>query len=253
VTIAAAHPAPPAVPGEGIRRQARRAQPVLVAIPEATDKTMMTRCIELSRTAVGKGEYPFATIIACDGQVVAESINTTIRDSDVTRHAEIIALSQAQQAIGREQLRRATLYSNIEPCAMCAYCIREAWIGRVVYAMGSPVMGGHSKWNILRDRDLSDRLPGVFGGVPEVVSGVMVEEAQRAWRDWNPFAWQVIKLRGLLATPPLEQGVQLQPASGCSLWRHFHMLFMRRSRSRNEPDVFRCPAAISDLGPPASE
>ena len=55
--------------------------------------------------------------------------------------------------IGREQLRHCTLYTNIEPCAMCSYCIRESWVGRVVYALGSPVMGGLSKWNILRDQE----------------------------------------------------------------------------------------------------
>src|SRR5215470_17131952 len=93
----------------------------------ATDKAMMARCIELSRLAARKGEYPFGTVIALNGQIVAEAINSTIRDGDITRHAEIIALSRAQKTAGRERLRRYTLYSNIEPCAMCAYCIREAW------------------------------------------------------------------------------------------------------------------------------
>jgi tRNA(Arg) A34 adenosine deaminase TadA len=64
-----------------------------------TDNAMMARCIELSRIAVSKGEYPFGTVIALDGQVVAEAINSTIRDDDVTRHAEVIALSDAQKEI----------------------------------------------------------------------------------------------------------------------------------------------------------
>ena len=93
---------------------------------EKVDIAMMARCVELSRIAVGKGEYPFGTVIALDGQIVAEAINHTVRDCDVTRHAEVIALSQAQKAIGRDQLRHYTLYTNIEPCAMCSYCIREA-------------------------------------------------------------------------------------------------------------------------------
>src|SRR5580692_9744179 len=102
---------------------------------EPTDKEMMGRCLELSRIAVQKGEYPFATIIALEGKIVAEAINRSVRDGDVTRHAEVIALSEAQKTIGREHLCRATLYTNVEPCAMCAYCIREAWVGRVVYAI----------------------------------------------------------------------------------------------------------------------
>ncbi len=196
---------------------------------------MMARCIELSRIAVSKGEYPFGTVIALDGQIVAEGINSCMRDGDVTRHAEIIALSQAQRTVGRERLRRYTLYSNIEPCAMCAYCIREAWVGRVVYALDSPVMGGLSKWNVLRDDGLSDRIPEIFGAVPEVVTGVLLHEAQQAWRDWSPFAWEMIKLRGLLTAPRAQDGhIHVRPAHSRSLWHYLHILFMRSPQPRSQ-------------------
>jgi hypothetical protein len=74
---------------------------------------MMARCIELSRIAVGKGEYPFGTVIAMDGKIVAEAINRTVREGDLTRHAEVIALSHAPKTIGLEKLRFCTLYSSI--------------------------------------------------------------------------------------------------------------------------------------------
>jgi tRNA(adenine34) deaminase len=241
VTIAEAGPVAAAEPARGIRLQTPRSF-AIEGSAEATDRAMMARCVELSRAAVANGEYPFATVVACGGRIIAESTNSTIQDADVTRHAEIIALSQAQQAIGREQLRHATLYSNIEPCAMCAYCIREAWIGRVVYALASPVMGGHSKWDILRDRGLSDRLPGVFGAVPEVVSGVLLAEVQEAWRDWSPFAWQMIKLRGLLTAPAtVARDIEVQPASSRSLWHHLHILCMRGIRSRQRTGRLTLP------------
>jgi tRNA(adenine34) deaminase len=226
------------------RKRRSAAAPTLSA--SATDEAMMQRCIELSRLAVDKGEYPFATVIALDGQIVAEAINSTNRDGDVTRHGETIALSHAQKAIGREQLRRCTLYSNIEPCAMCAYCIREAWVGRVVYALGSPVMGGLSKWNILRDDGLSDRIPEIFGAVPEVVSGFLLDKAQQAWRDWSPFAWEMIKLRGLLTAPCAQQGqILVQPAHSRSFWHYLHILFMRRGQSRHR--IARAVQARADL------
>src|ERR1700682_3099537 len=193
---------------------------------------MMARCIELSRIAVTKGEYPFGTVIALDGQILAEEINHTVGGGEVTRHAQVIALSQAQKAIGREQLRHYTLYTNIEPCAMCAYCIREAWSGRVVYALSSPVMGGFSKWNILRDDDMSGRMPQIFAAVPEVVSGILAREAQQAWRDWKPLAWQMIKLRGLLTDKPAPEGhVHVRPAHSRSLWHHLQILFERTGQS----------------------
>ena len=67
--------------------------------------------IELSRIAVSKGEYPFGTVIALNGQIVSEAINRTVREGDITRHAEVIALSHAQKAIGREKLQPYTLYT----------------------------------------------------------------------------------------------------------------------------------------------
>jgi tRNA(adenine34) deaminase len=195
---------------------------------EKIDKEMMARCVELSRIGVAKGEHPFGTVIARDGQILAEAINHTVRDGDVTRHAEVIALSQAQKAIGRMELRHYTLYTNIEPCAMCAYCIREAWIGRVVWALSSPVMGGYSKWNILRDDHMSGRMPQVFAAAPEVISGVLASEARGAWRDWNPLAWEMIQLRGLLTEVRAhDEHVHAMPAHSRSLWHYLQLLFER--------------------------
>jgi tRNA(adenine34) deaminase len=187
------------------------------------DVAMMRRCIELSRAAIREGEYPFATVIAVDGKIVAEAINAAIRERDVSRHAEVIALSQAQKMLGRKGLRAATLYTNVEPCAMCSFCLREAQVGRVVFAIGSPVMGGVSKWNILRDDDMTDRLPQIFGVVPEVVSGLLNRDAEEVWRDWNPAAWQMIKRLGFM-TDPAAPVVRVEPARSWSLWRYLRSL-----------------------------
>jgi tRNA(adenine34) deaminase len=198
--------------------------------PQVHDAAMMARCIALSRTAADAGEYPFATVIALNGKVIAEAINRTVRDRDVSRHAEVIALSQAQKALTRQQLQKCTLYTNVEPCAMCAFCIRETGIGRVAYAISSPVMGGLSRWNILRDDGLSDRMPQVFSGVPEVVSGVMMREASQAWHDWYPFGWKMIKTLGLLKeTGPEDNRVEIHPRRRPSLVRYLRGLFVQSS------------------------
>ena len=204
---------------------------------EATDQAMMCRCVELSSLAVAEGEYPFGAVIALDGEIIAEATNRTIRDNDVSRHAEVIALSIAQQKAGRLKLPRATLYSNVEPCAMCSYCIREAWVGRVVYALKSPVMGGASKWNILRDTDISSRIP-IFGPAPEVVSGVLSRRVQEAWRAWNPVAWEMVRMRGVLAADDTaaEEPVTVMAGHKRSVLHHAVAAFMRFSnRGRRFP------------------
>jgi tRNA(adenine34) deaminase len=193
-------------------------------IADPTDVAMMRHCIELSRSARRVGEYPFGAVVALDGMVVAEAINHAIRDDDVSRHAEVIALSEARKTFGRKALRGATLYTNVEPCAMCSFCLREAQVGRVVYAICSPVMGGDSKWNILRDDDMTDRLPQIFGVLPEVVSGLLNQEAEQVWREWNPAAWHMIKRMGFM-TGPGAPVIRVEQARTWSLWRYLRILF----------------------------
>ena len=148
---------------------------------ETRDRLMMTRCIELSKASSKAGEYPYAAVICRNDAIVAESINKVTHDRDVTRHAELVAISQAQKALGTVSLDDCEIYVNAEPCAFCSYAIRESRIRRVVYALSSPHMGGVSKWNVLGDTGLSRAIPEVFAPPPEIVSGYMAKEAGRRW------------------------------------------------------------------------
>ena len=68
------------------------------------DMRMMSRCIALSRESVAAGELPFACVICRDGEVVAEATNRVARDRDMTRHAEMVALSAVQRILGTKRL-----------------------------------------------------------------------------------------------------------------------------------------------------
>ena len=168
----------------------------------AIDARMMERCIALSAEAAQQHELPYACVICCDGKVVAEAVNRVVEEGDVTRHAEILAISAAQRVLGRSDLSDCTIYSNVEPCAMCAFPIRETRIGRVVYAISSPMMGGLSKWNVLGDNEISNVMPQVFGDAPEVAAGLLYRDAATVWRNWNPVFWLGIRFRGCLAEAP---------------------------------------------------
>lgn len=187
----------------------------------------MARAIALSRAGGRQGEYPFGSVVARGREVIAEATNHSRREGDVSRHAEIVALAQARRSLGRRRLRGCTLYSSVEPCPMCAFCIREAGIGRVVYALSSPVMGGFSRWDILRDDGLTDSLPELFRAAPQIVGGFMRDEAEQAWRDWNPVAWQFIRFRGLLGTPDVcgHSTESLAVAGSRSVWGRLRTRF----------------------------
>jgi len=164
---------------------------------DPTDIAMMARCIALSREAVDAGEYPFACVIAQGDEVVVEATNRVARDRDVTHHAELLAISAAQRKIGMGKLKGCTLYSTVEPCPMCSFPMREAGLARVVFAIRSPLMGGHSRWNVLGDPVLSSSMPEVFAAAPRVVAGVLRREAEMVWWRMNPLIWGVIRLRGV--------------------------------------------------------
>ena len=193
--------------GSGIARRAvsrkavTKSRAMEAAPANSIDHAMISRCIELSKKTP-KGEFPFAALVSQDGRVLAESNNSVVRDCDVSRHAELIALSNVQNVMGSRRLRRCTLYTTVEPCPMCSFAIRETGIGRVVYAIRSQVMGGHSRWSILDDDQLNRAMPVFFAPPPEIVADFCVAEAEKVWKDRHPLMWRMIKARGCLGRDP---------------------------------------------------
>lgn len=169
--------------------------------PTDLDERFMARCIALAADAVAAGEAPFACVITRANEILVEATNRTIRDGDITRHAEMVAITEAQKILGRGRLKGCTLYTTVEPCPMCSFAVRESRISRVVFGLWSPLMGGVSRWDILADRDLSRRMGEVFGRPPRIRGGLLAREAGHAWRRWNPLAWAVIRWRGVFRQP----------------------------------------------------
>ena len=168
------------------------------------DADMMRRAIALAVRSGHEGEYPYGVVISREGEVVAESINRVAHDHDVTRHAEVAAISDAQKKLNTVSLDDCSIYVSAEPCAYCCYAIRESRIGRVVYGLTSPHMGGVSKWPVLTDQDISDAMPEVFAAPPEIVAGFMAREAEEALLKASPVIARAMKARGLFVAPPAQ-------------------------------------------------
>jgi len=194
------------------------------------DRRMMGRCIDLSIASGKNGEYPYAAVICQNGHVVAESTNRARQDHDVTRHAEVVAISLAQKSLRTVSLDDCEIYVNAEPCALCSYAIRESRIRRVVFGLSSPHMGGLSKWNVLSDSDICTVMPEAFAPPPEILSGYMANEAQKALMEWNPLVASAIKRRGVFEAQPTITSTDVQscavqsPGVRRSVWR-----FLRRN------------------------
>lgn len=101
------------------------------------DEKWMWRAIGLAREAEKVGEVPVgAVIIDVEGKILAAASNRTIKNVDPTAHAEILALRIAATRLGNYRLEGTTVYTTIEPCAMCAGALVNARVARVVY--GAP-------------------------------------------------------------------------------------------------------------------
>ncbi|MCK5123081.1 MAG: nucleoside deaminase [Candidatus Pacebacteria bacterium] len=139
------------------------------------DEKYMRRCIQLSEKALKFGDNPFGCVIVGKDGTLVETRNK-IKENDVTQHAEILAMREAQKLLKTSDLSAYTIYSNCEPCPMCSFMMRELKFKRVVFAVLFPEMGGYSKWNILEDKELLKFKP-IFSNPPEVVTGILEKEA----------------------------------------------------------------------------
>lgn len=199
---------------------------------DPTDAEMMGRCIELARAGAARGELPIGSLIARRGQIIAESTNEIMRFTDESRHAEIIAIARARSLVGDDALSECTLYSTVEPCPMCAFCIRVAGIGRVAFALGSPIVGGLSRWNILGD----DR-QFLFGRVPELLAGLCADEAHKVWIEMRPITGRAICLVGFLSKPKMGTPGGASPRSRYRFsLRRLISLFVRQHKPQPAVD-----------------
>jgi len=128
----------------------------------------MREALALAWEADEAEEVPVGAVVVHDGRVVGRGANRQIRDGDPTAHAEIVALRQAARELGDHRLCDATLYSTLEPCAMCAGALVTARVARLVFGSRDLRFGAvRSKFRLADSELLNHRLEieeGVLAG-----------------------------------------------------------------------------------------
>jgi tRNA(Arg) A34 adenosine deaminase TadA len=149
----------------------------------SNDVKMMRLAIAEARSAEAAGEVPVgAVIVSAAGDVIAFGGNLVLRTSDPTAHAEIVSLRAAGMALENYRLVGCTLYSTLEPCAMCAGAILHARVARLVYAAADPKAGAcGSVLTVMNHPALNHRVEMV-GGVLGEECGAMLTNFFRARR-----------------------------------------------------------------------
>jgi tRNA(adenine34) deaminase len=137
----------------------------------------MREALRLAREGADSGEVPVGAVVAIAGEIVGRGWNSPVARNDPTAHAEILALREAAAHIGNYRLEDATLYSTLEPCAMCAGALVVARVARLVFGARDLRFGAvRSKFQIADSDLLNHRV--------EVVENVLPVECVTLLRDF---------------------------------------------------------------------
>ena len=95
----------------------------------------MGEALAEAQLAVERGERPFAAVAVVNDAMVARAHDTVEQADDPTAHAVVVALREAARRLGRTRLADATIFSTVEPCAMCVGALLESDVEALVYAV----------------------------------------------------------------------------------------------------------------------
>ena len=137
-----------------------------------SDEYFMGQALREARKAYAATEVPVGAVVVRAGRVIGRAWNQVETLKDATAHAEMLALTAAQQAVGDWRLEKCTLYVTKEPCPMCAGAIVHCRPERVVFGCPDPKGGAAGSWlNLLESNPpLNHRC--------DVTAGVLADECR---------------------------------------------------------------------------
>ena len=163
-----------------------------------SDDHFMREALRQARRAASQDEVPIGAVIVHEGQVIARAWNQVETLKDATAHAEMLALTQAESAMGDWRLNECDLYVTKEPCPMCAGAIVHCRIRRVIFGCPDPKGGAAGGfWNLLQAPNLNHRC--------EITSGVLGDETVAILKQFFAEA-RARKSTGQMPTKGLTDG-----------------------------------------------
>jgi len=141
-----------------------------------TDEEAMALALAEAALAVEHDDVPVGAIAIAGGRVVGRGHNRREVDSDPTAHAELLALREAAEALGRWRLDDVTLIVTLEPCPMCAGALVAGRVKRLVFGAPDPKAGAcGSLYNLCVDPRLNHEV-AVVGGMQAEAAGALLSD-----------------------------------------------------------------------------
>ncbi len=123
-----------------------------------SDHYFMGEALRLALRAYHAGEVPVGAVIVRAGRIIARAFNQVELLKDATAHAEMLALTQAEEQVGDWRLTDCTLFVTKEPCPMCAGAVVHTRLARVVFGAPDPKAGAAGgAMNLLQHPTLNHR------------------------------------------------------------------------------------------------
>jgi tRNA(adenine34) deaminase len=137
----------------------------------------MGEALRQAARAFAAEEVPVGAVIVREGRIIARACNQVELLKDATAHAEMLALTQAQEAVGDWRLTDCVLYVTKEPCAMCAGAIVHTRLALVVYGASDLKAGAAGgALNLLQFPTFNHRC--------DISAGVRAEECRTLLREF---------------------------------------------------------------------
>ena len=129
------------------------------------DQIWMRFAIEEAIIAESKGEVPVGAVLVKDNSIIARGRNESIANNDATAHAELNLLKSAGKKLQNYRLNQTTIYSTLEPCAMCYGAMVHARVERLVFGAYDKKTGVCGSCSDLRDANFFNHRIIVDGGI----------------------------------------------------------------------------------------
>ena len=147
------------------------------------DEYYMRLALEEAQKAKVLGEAPIGAVLVKNGEILAKGYNLREKDQQVTSHAEIIAMQQANLRLHSWRLTDTVLYVTMEPCAMCGGAMIQSRISRVVFGAYDPKGGVcGSLFNLFEQEGLNHKVEVTGGVLEESCSNILTEFFQEIRR-----------------------------------------------------------------------
>lgn len=121
----------------------------------------------ISQAKLADIDIPVGCVIKLDDKIIAKTHNRREIDNDVTAHAEILAIKEAQRILNTSRLNNCEMYVTLEPCPMCGWAILQSGIKTLYFGSYNANYGAFGSAIDLRRLSLANSKIKVYGGIEE--------------------------------------------------------------------------------------